>query len=487
MLALAAFMVLWTAYEIVAHGAGDVHNDMAEAYAWGQELQFGYFKHPPFWAWVTFAWFQIFPVSDWSAYLFSAVNSALGIYFVSRCAAYFLADRRAQQLAALLLILIPAYTFLAMKMNANTILLSVWPAIAWTFLAVMQQPRAPVALLLGLLASCALLSKYNSAIFLLCIFIAGCVHPAARRFWLSRMPLLVVAGGLPLVALHGWWLWNNDFLPFHYLVGLRNSGTTGAALRGINFLGAEALYASPAILALVALGPWTGMRRKRFALTRMNCVLLSLALGPPLLTALAGAALGTRTPALWGLQNLFLVPVLAMGFFHFADIELLQSRARAVIFAFLLAAVAASPAVAWAKFRYGDRSAVDPRSELTRQLTKWWHAEFGMPLRLVGGDENYALAATFYSPDHPSYYISGDRRLTPWITDARLRQSGALLICNEIDEVCEDEARRVSADVGDKKTISVVKEFLGEIGQNRKFSFYVIPPVRNKTDEMKHW
>ena len=110
-----------------------------------------------------------------------------------------------------------------------------------------------------------------------------------------------------------------------------------------------------------------------------------------------------------------------------------------------------------------------------------------MPLRLVGGDENYALAATFYSPDHPSYYISGDRRLTPWITDARLRQSGALLICNEIDEVCEDEARRVSADVGDEKTISVVKEFLGEIGQNRNFSFYVIPPVRNKTDEMKHW
>lgn len=487
LLALAGFVILWTAYEIIAHGAGDVHNDMAEAYAWGQELQAGYYKHPPFWAWVTFAWFQIFPVEDWSAYLFSALNSAFGIYCVSRCAAFFIAGRRAQQIAALLLMLIPAYTFLAMKMNANTILLSVWPAAAWAFLAVMQRSRALAALLLGLLASCALLSKYNSAIFLLCILIASFLHPAARRFWLSRMPLLVVAGGLPLTALHGWWLWQNDFLPFHYLSGLRIHGAAGSALHGINFLFAEALYASPAIVALAVLGLWTGMQRERFAQTRMNRVLLCLALGPPLLTALAGAALGTRTPALWGLQNLFLVPVLAMQFFSFADIETLQRRVRTAIFVILLGAVAASPVVAWVKFHYGDRSAVDPRSELTRQLTKWWHAEFGMPLRLVGGDENYALAATFYSPDHPSYYISGDRRLTPWITDARLRQSGALLICNEIDEVCEDEARRVSADVGDEKTISVVKEFLGKIGQNRKFSFYVIPPVRNKTDEIKHW
>ena len=483
LLVLAAFVFLWTAYEIISHGAGDVHNDMAEAYAWGKELQGGYFKHPPFWAWVTFAWFQIFPVDDWSAYLFSALNSAIGIFFVSKCAAYFLPERRLQWIVAFLLILVPAYTFHAMKMNANTIHLSMWPAIAWSFLHLMKRPGATAALLFGLLCSCALLSKYNTVLFLFCLLAASACHPSARNFWRSWNPLFVAIGGLPLVTLHAVWLWKNDFLPFHYMLGLRQEIPVKAVLGAFRFVGAEALYAAPAVAALLALGWWSGMRRVPFALTPMRKVLLILSLGPILLSAVAGAALGTRTPALWGLQNLFLIPVLAAQSFHFSNLEKLQQRATNLVLSFLLGAVIVAPFAAFAKFHYGDRSAVDPRSQLARELTQWWQTTYSVPLRIVGGDENYALAATFYSPDHPSYFIIGDRRLTPWITDARLREGGALFICNEFDEACETAARRVSADPGDAKKISAVKEFLGQLGQNKDFTFFVIPPSRSKTED----
>ena len=473
---LAAFVLLWTAYEIIAHGNGDVHNDMAEAYAWGQELQAGYFKHPPFWAWLTYGWFLMFPISDWSAYLFSALNAAMGMYFVSRCAAYFVADRRLQQMSAFLLMLIPAYTFLAMKMNANTIHLSLWPAITWIFLRLMEKPNALSAVGLGLIAAFAVLSKYNAAIFLICILIASFVHPQARRFWRSPLPLWAVLGGLPLVIVHGIWLWNNDFLPFHYFNGLRSQSAFGAIKGGVLFLIAEMLYALPALVAIVAIGRWSGMQRRAFALTRMHLVLLALAFGPMLLTALLGAVLRTRTPALWGLQNLFLLPVVALQFIDFKSTEAVHRRAMVVVSAFLFAVVLAAPVVAWAKFRYGDRSAIDPRSQVARELTTWWRATFGVPLRIVAGDESYALAATFYSPDHPSYYISRDRRLTPWITDQRLQQGGALFICNETDDECEIEAKNASADRGEEKKISAVKEFLGSTGQNQNFSFFVIPP-----------
>ena len=476
LLMLAAFVILWTAYEVIAHGAGDVHNDMAEAYAWGKELQAGYFKHPPFWAWLTYVWFQIFPVEDWSAYLFSAVNSAAGIYLVSRCASYFLDDKRLQLVAAMLLILVPAYTFHAMKMNANTILLSLWPGITLAFLSVMARPRATSALLLGLLASCAMLSKYNSMIFLACVFAASLVHPDGRRFWLSRYPLLVVIGFAPLVAIHVWWLWQNDFLPFSYFGGLRGKSNLIASRNSLLFLGAQALYVAPAIAAIAILGWRCGMTRLAFRATPIHRVLLILALGPPLLTALLGAALHTRTPALWGLPNLFLLPTLALQFLQIADVGKLQRRLTGVIWAFLLTCVTVSPIVAWVKFNYGDPASIDPRSQLARELTGWWRATYGSPLRIVGGDSTYALAATFYSPDHPSYFISSDRRLTPWITDARLHDSGALLICNEIDEACEQESARMTAGLGDPKKISAVKEFLGQHGQDKNFSFFVIPP-----------
>lgn len=481
---LAAFVLLWTAYEIIAHGAGDVHNDMAEAYAWGKELQAGYFKHPPFWAWLTYAWFQVFPVEDWSAYLFSVLNSAVGIYLVSRCARFFIEDRRAQTIAATLLILIPAYTFHAMKMNANTVHLSVWPGIALAFLTTMERPRAGASLLLGLLASCALLSKYNALIFLGCVFAASLAHPNRQRFWLSFQPLLVILGALPLAAVHGWWLWRNDFLPFTYFAKLQSQTGGSAGLHGLLFIGAEILYAAPALLVLALLGWRGGMVTQRPVLTPMNRVLLILALGPMLLTALFGVMLHTRSPALWGLQNLFLIPVLALRFVRTPDLGKLQRQVAGAVMIFLLGAVIVSPVVAWAKFYYGDRAAVDPRSQLARELTAWWRAAYDMPLRIVGGDENYALAATFYSPDHPSYYRSADRRLTPWITDTRLREGGALLICNEFDETCEQEAARASASLGDEKKISAVKEFLGQYGQNKNFTFFVIPPRRGKTDDM---
>ena len=276
--------------------------------------------------------------------------------------------------------------------------------------------------------------------------------------------------------LHGLWLVQNDFLPFVYFDGLRNQSHDGAVLGALLFLIAETLYAGPALLVLLLVGLGAGVAFRRFVPNPMNLVLLVLAIGPMLLSALFGAVLRTRTPALWGLQNLFLIPALAMQFVSLADVARFERRVRGVVLAFLVIAFLVSPVVAWMKFRYGDPSAIDPRSQVARELTLWWRAVYGVPLRVVAGDESYALAATFYSPDHPSYFISRDRRLTPWITDARLAESGALFICNELDSECETEAKEASADRGEDKKISAVKEYLGQTGQNYDFSLFVIPP-----------
>lgn len=473
---LGLFVALFTTYEILSHGSGDLHNDMTEAWAWGQELQRGYFKHPPFWAWLTFGWFQLFPLMDWAAYLFSAVNIAVGIYCVARCAAYFVADRRLQQVSAIVLILMPAYTFLAMKINANTILLSLWPAATWVFLRLMDKCKVTDALLLGLLSAFCVLSKYNSVLLLVCILLASLLHPQARRFWRSPLPFLVVAAGLPLVAMHVHWLWLFDFLPMQYLDGLRSSGTGRAILGASSFVIAEMLYASPAIGLLLLLGYWTGMHRRAFVLSGMNKVLLVLAFGPMLLTALAGVVLHTRSPALWGIQNLYLWPVLALQLVEFREIDTLCRRAAITVLGVLVLLVLAAPVVAYVIFKRGERAGVDPRSEVTRALTDWWHVTYHAPLRIVAGDESYALAATFYSADHPSYYISKLPIETPWITPERLSQGGLLFICTDEDAACKNEAQRVVPEPQNINTLSVAKFLYGVKGPVQAIRFYAVPP-----------
>ena len=79
-LRIVAFAALFALYFAVTEYAAAIHNDMAEAYAWGREFQLGYNQHPPFWAWICGAWFEIFPRTGFSFAALSGLNAALGLW-----------------------------------------------------------------------------------------------------------------------------------------------------------------------------------------------------------------------------------------------------------------------------------------------------------------------------------------------------------------------------------------------------------------------
>ena len=64
--AFVAFVIVWSLYFAISESQSSIHNDMAEAYAWGQEFQLGYHQHPPFWSWICGLWFAILPRAGWS-------------------------------------------------------------------------------------------------------------------------------------------------------------------------------------------------------------------------------------------------------------------------------------------------------------------------------------------------------------------------------------------------------------------------------------
>ena len=52
---IVAYALFWATYAWFS-SSGGVHIDSLEAYAWGREFRLGYYKHPPFWAWVGSDW-----------------------------------------------------------------------------------------------------------------------------------------------------------------------------------------------------------------------------------------------------------------------------------------------------------------------------------------------------------------------------------------------------------------------------------------------
>jgi len=65
---------------VISAAPASIHNDMAEAYVWGRQFEFGYFQHPPFWAWIAGLWFEVFPRADWAFTLLAVLNAGLGLY-----------------------------------------------------------------------------------------------------------------------------------------------------------------------------------------------------------------------------------------------------------------------------------------------------------------------------------------------------------------------------------------------------------------------
>ena len=131
-LVLVAYVAIWTVYGVLAKGSQDVHADMAEVVAWSRELALGY-KHPPLSAWVTAAWFAVFPVTDWAFYLLAMTTVGVALWTAWRLAGDYL-DPGKRLMALAMLMLIPFFNFHALKFNANTVLVPLWAATTLCFL-----------------------------------------------------------------------------------------------------------------------------------------------------------------------------------------------------------------------------------------------------------------------------------------------------------------------------------------------------------------
>ena len=79
-LLLAAYCAVWSLYGAFAKGSQDIHFDMGEMVAWSRDAGIGTPKHPPVAAWLVKIWFAVFPLTDWSYYLFAMVLATFALW-----------------------------------------------------------------------------------------------------------------------------------------------------------------------------------------------------------------------------------------------------------------------------------------------------------------------------------------------------------------------------------------------------------------------
>ena len=466
----------WALFAFISSGNG-VHIDSLEAYAWGREFIFGYYKHPPFWAWVSGIWFLVFPKTDLSFLVLSELNGGLGLLGAWAVMGRF-SNQRIRLLGVLLLMLTPFYQFNAQRFNANTVLLSIWPWTIYFFIRSIETNRIIYALLCGLFAGCAMLSKYFGLVLIATCFVASLTHHARQQYYRSAAPYVAVLTAAAVFLPHVLWLIRDGFQPLIYLSTKIDLADRHISNSYFTFIAANFAF----FLIPVAMLIWARLQSGRspevgmIALENGRSFLTVIAFAPFVLTLVAGTIGHTALAVPFGVPIFATLPLCLILYIR-PDIGTANWLAGRVAGAMLAVCLLASPVLPSFFIRFGSDSYTEPRLEITEAAIKLWKEKTGAPLRYVSGDRDLSLSVTFSSRDDTSEFNEFSFRRSPWVTGEGLRRRGLLVICRAEASDCLTSAAAFSTDQTQTFEVSVSRKAAFAQGRPWAFKVIVIPPA----------
>jgi Dolichyl-phosphate-mannose-protein mannosyltransferase len=477
---LALFVAAWTCFQVIAHSAISVHDDIAEVFVWSQHPSAGYAKHPPLAGWIAAFWLTLFPVADWSFYLLAMVNSAVALFAVDRIARRYVGGGK-RILVPLLLLLTPFYQFHAVNFSTNQTLLSTWPIATFCFLRAFATRQAGWSALAGATAGLAMLGKYYSIYLVAGIVVAALSHPRRFDYLRSPSPWISAFVGMVVLAPHIYWLATTGLSPLQYAMAVHESPSAlGAWMAVVGYLiGGLGYVTVPIVVYLAAARP----DRSVLALAlwpadpdrRMLVVLLASLL---LLPAISAPFIGVKLTSLWTMSAWFLLPIVLLAPDEVTPPPVAIGCVALGVAVLTLVILAWAPAVALANYMAGIENGRAFYRVVAEEMTRSWRATMGRPLTITTGDRSLAQAASLYSGDHPDFTPSFGSPAAPWVTRERRQREGWAAVCRMDDQPClsavEREAAGGPTPVRVEKTLTV--SFFGWQSASRQFLFITVPP-----------
>jgi 4-amino-4-deoxy-L-arabinose transferase-like glycosyltransferase len=470
-----SFIMIWTAFQVIAFSSVSLHPDMLEAYAWGLHPSAGYWRHPPLFGLVAAAWFSLFPARDWAFHLLAMTDAAAGLYAADLIARRYLKDDK-RLLAPMLLLLTPFYQFHGERFGANQMLLSTWPIATYCFLRAFETRGVVWSACAGAAAGLAMLGKYYSVFLIAGFTAAALTHPARLAYLRSPSPWLTVAVGVVMLTPHLYWLIVNAWMPFTYAIAVHGGATWHQALWKDAVYVVEAfLYVGLPIAAYaMAVRPSHVLLRETLWPRDHDARLLAVLLATPLIVPVVVAPFfGAQLTPLWTMPAWFLLPVLLLRPAAARIPRVAAVRIAMLVAVTTIGSLGAAPWVAWRYNHHGTKEYREFYRLVAAEAADAWHLATRSPLQIVAGDFYLVLAMTFYDPHHPDSVPAFALAAAPWVTEERLTREGFAIICLMHDEDCVAEAKHRAAEKNDVRFF----DFSTTNGyRSERFFLMLVPP-----------
>jgi hypothetical protein len=222
--------------------------------ACGQRLAWGYVDMPPltaFQAWLTRA---LFGDSPWSIRLFPALAGAGLVLLTGALVRALGGGRFAQGLAALAVVVAPAYLAFDSYLSMNSIEPLLWMGCALLVIRMIRSGDTRLWLAFGVLAGIGLENKATMLMFGFAA-VAGLLLTAERRLLWSRWLLAGGALAFLLFLPNLLWMIRHHFPMLELLANIRRDGRD-VQFDPVRFLGMQALFLFPLSVPIWLLGLW---------------------------------------------------------------------------------------------------------------------------------------------------------------------------------------------------------------------------------------
>lgn len=476
---LIAYWAIWTLYGVIAKSSQGIHPDMGEVAAWGWDLQWGTTKHPPFLPAVVRAWFTIFPVADWAFYLLAVGLAVVGIYF-SWLTSGFLLRGPKRAAVPFLLMLVPFYNILALRLDHNVVLIPLWAITTYAFFRAYQTRSVAWSIATGIVAGIDVLAKYWSFFLLLGLIVAALSDRRRLQFLKSPAPWIMTAVSFGVVVPHLLWLEANGFVTFTYARHrLVETWPELISALGNYTFGTVAYVIVPLILLAVLVRPTKAALWDTLVPPDGDRRFAAVMFWTPLLAAIPFAiATSTGINGLWTMSEMSLLGAVLLS----SPLIRLRGSSAAVIAMAAIAtaacALVASPVVAAWKNYYGVEHHAAYTHRLAAEVSRIWRETTPLPLPYISSDAVIANSVAFYMDGHP-VPLALYPRTTPWTnTTDDMRKSGIAFICPVGDKICVlmRDGTEIHLTIDKRVAVTIVPHWLGFAGKPKTFAIDILVP-----------
>ena len=223
--------------------------DMLENLYWGKEWQLGYDKHPPLFAWISYAFFKLCGSVPESLFLLTQLNLLFGCFFVFKISELIGHDKNKSFAAVLFFLCSGASVLGNTKFNATTILCSLLPMLFYFFIKLIKFRKTSDAVILGMVAMLTCISKYIALVYLGIMALFVLIDRDCRSILKTSLPYITMGVFLISISWHIWWIFDSDFTTLRYAMEKSIDGNSHRS-ESIKFLAMLILFFGTSFWAL---------------------------------------------------------------------------------------------------------------------------------------------------------------------------------------------------------------------------------------------